>query len=70
MRLPAPATGCLSPISTLNFPEGIEADPSGQAVWVACWDANTLEKIDVETLAVTGRITVGEGPRAFGKFLR
>jgi YVTN family beta-propeller protein len=60
----------LKTIRVGSFPEGIEADPSGQAVWVACWDANTLEKIDVETLAVTARITVGEGPRAFGKFLR
>jgi YVTN family beta-propeller protein len=63
----------LQPVKTLRvggFPEGIEADPTGSTIWVACWDANTLEKIDVATLAVTARIPVGEGPRAFGKFLR
>jgi YVTN family beta-propeller protein len=63
----------LQPVKTLRvggFPEGIEADPTGSTIWVACWDANTLEKIDVATLTVTARIPVGEGPRAFGKFLR
>lgn len=63
----------LQPVKTLRvggFPEGIEADPTGSTIWVACWDANTLEKIDVATLSVTARIPVGEGPRAFGKFLR
>jgi YVTN family beta-propeller protein len=39
-------------------------------VFVACWDANTLERIDTETLEVTARVQVGEGPRAFGLFLR
>lgn len=53
-----------------EFPEGIEADPTGKAVYVACWDANTLERIDTETLEVTDRIAVGNGPRAFGRFLR
>jgi YVTN family beta-propeller protein len=63
----------LEPVTTIRvgaFPEGIEADASGATVWVACWDANTLEKIDVATLKVTARIPVGDGPRAFGKFLR
>jgi YVTN family beta-propeller protein len=64
--------GSLEPVKTIrvgSFPEGIEADASGTAVYVACWDANTLEKIEVATLAVTARVPVGEGPRAFGKFL-
>jgi YVTN family beta-propeller protein len=52
-----------------SFPEGIEADATGSSVWVACWDTNTLERIDAATLAVTVRIPVGEGPRAFGRFL-
>jgi YVTN family beta-propeller protein len=53
-----------------GYPEGIEADPTGRAVYVACWDADTLERIDTATLEVTGRATVGSGPRAFGRFLR
>ena len=53
-----------------GYPEGIEADPTGATVYVACWEANTLERIDTATLAVTGRIPVGDGPRAFGRFLR
>jgi YVTN family beta-propeller protein len=53
-----------------DYPEGIAADPGGKAVFVACWEANTLERIDTETLEVTGRAEVGNGPRAFGLFLR
>jgi YVTN family beta-propeller protein len=53
-----------------EYPEGIEADPTGEAVYVACWEANTLERIDTATLEVTARIPVGDGPRAFGLFLR
>lgn len=53
-----------------SFPEGIEADPAGTSVWVACWDSNTLERIDTQALAVSAKIPVGEGPRAFGRFLR
>jgi YVTN family beta-propeller protein len=53
-----------------DYPEGIEADPSGSAVYVACWDADRLERIDTATLEVTARISVGRGPRAFGRFLR
>jgi YVTN family beta-propeller protein len=52
-----------------SFPEGIEADPGGSSVWVACWDSNTLEQIDTATLTVSQTIPVGEGPRAFGRFL-
>jgi len=62
----------LEPVATIpvgSFPEGIDADPSGTVVHVACWDANTLETIDVTALKVIGRIAVGEGPRAFGRFL-
>ena len=53
-----------------GYPEGIEADPAGRTVYVACWDADTLERIDTTTLEVTGRAAVGNGPRAFGQFLR
>jgi YVTN family beta-propeller protein len=60
----------LKAIPVGDYPEGIEADPGGLAVFVACWEANTLERIDAKTLEVTARVTVGNGPRAFGRFLR
>jgi YVTN family beta-propeller protein len=60
----------LETIEVGEYPEGIEADPAGGAVYVACWDANTLERIDTAKLEVVSRIPVGNGPRAFGRFLR
>jgi len=52
-----------------DTPEGIAADASGRYIYVACWFANTLDRIDVATLTVTGQATVGDAPRAFGNFL-
>jgi DNA-binding beta-propeller fold protein YncE len=65
----------LKTISAGEYPEGIAADESGRFVFVACWEENTLERIDVNALAVTGRAVtgravVGDGPGVFGKFLR
>ena len=39
-------------------------------VYVACWGDDFLLRLDPDTLAVTGKAAVGDGPRAFGKFLR
>lgn len=52
-----------------EHPEGIQASASGRYVYVACWMENTLERIDTRTLKVTGKVEVGDGPRAFGDFL-
>lgn len=52
-----------------EHPEGIMASASGRYVYVACWMENTLERIDTRTLQVTGKVEVGDGPRAFGDFL-
>jgi YVTN family beta-propeller protein len=63
----------LQPVTAINacdHPEGIEADASGKAVYAACWGDNILLKIDAATLKITGKAAVGDGPRAFGKFLR
>jgi YVTN family beta-propeller protein len=60
----------LKQIPVGGYPEGIQTSPDGLFVYVACWDANTLEKIDTATLTVVGKADVGEGPRAFGAFLR
>ena len=53
-----------------EYPEGIQADPDERYVYVACWSDNTFERIDAATLEVTGKAAVGDGPRAFGAFLR
>ena len=60
----------LGKIDVGAYPEGIETSPDGKHVFVACWEANTLEQIDVSSLKVVSTVTVGDGPRAFGRFLR
>ena len=63
----------LSPIATMqvgDYPVGTALTGDGSAVYVACWSDNVLVRIDAATLAVTGKAAVGDGPRAFGKFLR
>ena len=52
------------------YPEGIAADASGDYVYVACWEENTLERINTRTLNVENQVEVPDGPRAFGDFLR
>ncbi len=67
------AVAGLSPFATIrvgDYPEGIAATADGSAVYVACWSDNTLVRIDAATLTLTGKAEVGDGPRAFGKFLR
>lgn len=58
----------LKTIEACDHPEGIEAKDG--AVYVACWGDNLLLKIDAVALQITGKAEVGDGPRAFGKFLR
>src|SRR5262249_51708673 len=60
----------LATIAVGGHPEGIAADPAGTYVYVACWFDNVLQRIDVAKLAVAGEAAVGDGPRAFGLFLR
>jgi YVTN family beta-propeller protein len=65
--------GSLRVIATVevgDHPEGIAADADGRYLYVACWMDNELVKIDARTMAVVGRVAVGDGPRAFGAFLR
>jgi YVTN family beta-propeller protein len=63
----------LKPMKRINvgdYPEGINATADGRRVLVACWESNTLEIIDAAELRVIGKVETGDGPRAFGAFLR
>jgi YVTN family beta-propeller protein len=63
----------LKPLKTIracDHPEGIEAGPARTNVYVACWGDNLLLRIDPQSLVITGKAKVGNGPRAFGKFIR
>lgn len=57
-------------IDACDHPEGIEADQTSGSIYIACWGDNQLIRLDPETLTVVGKAKVGDGPRAFGKFLR
>jgi YVTN family beta-propeller protein len=63
----------LQPIQTVkacDHPEGIEADRTEENVYVACWGDDVLLRVDPATLRIVSKAKVGDGPRAFGKFLR
>ena len=60
----------LATIEVGDHPEGIAADPAGGYVYVASWFDNVLQRIDAAKMALTGEVKVGDGPRAFGLFLR
>jgi len=53
-----------------DYPEGIETSADGNSVFVVNWFSNEVWAIDTETLVVTAKMPVGDGPRAFGTFLR
>jgi YVTN family beta-propeller protein len=57
-------------ISVGDYPEGIETSADGNSVYVVNWFSNEVWAIDAETLAVTAKMPAGDGPRAFGTFLR
>ena len=59
-------------VATLDvgeYPEGIDATADGRLVVVANWFSNTVTLIDPAVPEVTGEIAVGDGPRAFGRFI-
>jgi YVTN family beta-propeller protein len=57
-------------ISVGDYPEGIETSADGSSIYVVNWFSNEVWAIDARTLAVTAKMRVGDGPRAFGTFLR
>ena len=65
------ASGAIQKVlDACDHPEGIEADADGAHVFVACWGDNIVLKIDAKTLQILSKAAVGDGPRAFGKFIR
>ena len=60
----------LKTIEACDHPEGIETSAADGVVYFACWGDNVVMKIDAGRLEISGKATVGDGPRAFGKFLR
>src|ERR1700730_10138720 len=57
-------------ISVGDYPEGIETSADCNRVYVVNWFSHEVWAINTETLAVTAKMPVGDGPRAFGTFLR
>jgi YVTN family beta-propeller protein len=57
-------------ISVGDYPEGIETSADGDSVYVVNWFSNEVWAINTETLKVTAKMPAGDGPRAFGTFLR
>jgi len=53
-----------------RLPGGIETSADGNSVYVVNWFSNEVWTINTETLKVTAKIPAGDGPRAFGTFLR
>ncbi|WP_342453068.1 beta-propeller fold lactonase family protein [Jiella mangrovi] len=60
----------IAELECCDYPEGIAAGSDGRFVYVANWFANTLVKLDAETLDEVGSVDVPDGPRAFGAFVR
>lgn len=52
-----------------EYPEGIDVSKDQSKVFVANWFSNNLMVIDAATLGIIGKITTGDGPRAFGQFV-
>lgn len=63
----------LKPVGSLDVgdhPEGIATARDGRTLYVANWGDNTLSVLDARSLTVLKTIPTGNGPRAFGDFLR
>jgi len=63
----------LAPVSTIkagDYPEGLCASRDGAVIYLTNWFSNELWAIDAETYKVLGKAETGDGPRAFGDFVR
>jgi YVTN family beta-propeller protein len=53
-----------------EYPEGIAASRDGRTVYVANWFSNEVWSIATDSLKVIAKAKTGDGPRAFGAFIR
>jgi YVTN family beta-propeller protein len=63
----------LAPVAQVRvgeYPEGIGASRDGKTVYVANWFTNEFWSIGADDLKVTAKAKTGDGPRAFGAFIR
>lgn len=57
-------------ITVGSLPEGVAVTPDGGFVYVANLDSDNVSVIDTSTNTVTDTVSVGDGPFAFGQFIR
>jgi YVTN family beta-propeller protein len=63
----------LKPVSQIKvgeYPESVAASRDGSTVYVTNWFSNELWSIDAKSLDVVAKVATGDGPRAFGAFIR
>jgi YVTN family beta-propeller protein len=63
----------LKPISKVKvgeYPESVAASRDGHTIYVTNWFSNELWSIDAKSLNVLAKAATGDGPRAFGAFIR
>jgi YVTN family beta-propeller protein len=66
-------TETLAPVAKVQvgeYPEGIAASRDGKTVYVANWFSDELWSIAADSLEVVAKAKTGDGPRAFGAFIR
>jgi YVTN family beta-propeller protein len=66
-------TATLAPLATIKvgeYPESVGVSRDGGTIYVTNWFSNDLWSIDAESYRITGRAATGDGPRAFGAFVR
>jgi YVTN family beta-propeller protein len=66
-------TATLAPLATIKvgeYPESVGVSRDGGTIYVTNWFSNDLWSIDAESYKITGKAATGDGPRAFGAFVR
>ena len=66
-------TATLAPLATIKvgeYPESVGVSRDGGTIYVTNWFSNELWSIDAESYKITGKTPTGDGPRAFGAFVR
>jgi YVTN family beta-propeller protein len=66
-------TATLAPLATIKvgeYPESVGVSRDGATIYVTNWFSNELWSIDAESYKIMGKAATGDGPRAFGAFVR